>query len=228
MKRALLFGSSGLVGSKLLKLLAESKLFDEIVNVVRKSQRENSNGYREIVVDFNRLFAYSHLFEAEVMFCCLGTTLKKAGSKEHFRQVDLEYVVELSRIAERNKVRKFFVISSINAHPFSSNFYLRTKGEMERLVLASDIPEKILLRPSLIRGKRNEIRLAESFAGYFMKSFQWMFIGRFRKYRPIDAEMIAKCMCAMSMENFGLEIVESDQIFDIATGFLIPTKSLYP
>ncbi|MBU1010760.1 MAG: NAD(P)H-binding protein [Bacteroidetes bacterium] len=221
-KRAIIFGASGLVGSHLLKLLRQSEAFDEVFNFVRKRQFDDEPGYREIVVDFERLASYSYLIKGDSLFCCLGTTIAKAGSKERFAQVDLELPVHLSRIAERNKIHRFIVISSLNAHADSSNFYLRTKGEMERLVMASEIPVKRIIRPSLILGNRNEVRVAEQLAAFFMRALSWAFIGRFRKYKAIKATDIAQAMLNLSCFHYGLEVVESDQLSDIASGRLLP------
>lgn len=221
-KRAIIFGASGLVGSHLLKLLQQSEAFDEVYSFVRKRQFDDAPGYREIIVDFDRLASYSYLIKGDSLFCCLGTTIAKAGSKEHFAQVDLELPVHLSRIAERNKIHRFIVISSMNAHADSSNFYLRTKGEMERLVMASEIPVKRIVRPSLILGNRNEVRVAEKVASFFMRALGWAFIGRFRKYKAIEAADIARAMLSLSCFHYGLEVVESDQLSDIASGRLLP------
>jgi uncharacterized protein YbjT (DUF2867 family) len=212
MKKAILAGASGLVGSSLLQLLLSHKAFDVVVSLVRKPSGLQHEKLKEIVVDFNKINSFSYLMKADVLFCCLGTTMRKAGSKASFVQVDLEYVTELARIAERNRIQKFIVISSVGAHPFSRNFYLRTKGEMERQLMACEIDSKYFVRPGLILGNRKEFRFGEWIASKFSRLFVPLLIQQWRKYRPVSADHIAICMLNLALSEEVSEIIEYDLI----------------
>lgn len=212
MKNALVVGSTGLVGGILLRKLLSHCSFGPVTVLVRKPTEIEHEKLNEHVVDFERIESLGYLIKADVLFCCLGSTIKKAGSKAAFRKVDLEYVSELARIAERNRIRKFIVISSVGAHPFSRNFYLRTKGEMEREVMASEIAQKHFIRPGLILGDRNEFRFGEWLAVRLSPVFRSLLNGRWKKYRPVTAEAIAACMLNLALTDESTEIIEYELI----------------
>jgi uncharacterized protein YbjT (DUF2867 family) len=212
MKNALVVGSSGLVGSSLLKLLLVHQEFSAVLSLVRKPSGIQHEKLKEIVVDFDRINTFSYLMKADILYCCLGTTIRNAGSRSSFAQVDLEYVTELARIAERNRIRSFIVISSVGAHPYSRNFYLRTKGEMERQVMACEIQTKYFIRPGLILGDRKEFRFGEWAAAKMSGLYLPLLIGTWRKYRPVTADKIASCMLNISLSEEITEIIENDLI----------------
>jgi uncharacterized protein YbjT (DUF2867 family) len=145
----------------------------------------------------------------------LGTTIAKAKTKEAFKSVDYNYVVELAKLAERSHCKKFLVISSIGANASSTNFYLRTKGEMENAINSFYIPEIYIFRPSILLGKRNEFRLGE-LVGKFMIQVSGIFLfGKFKRYKGVQSKIVASSMIYFS--KFGtdrLKIIESDKIVD--------------
>ena len=149
------------------------------------------------------------------LFCCLGTTIKKAGSKEEFERIDFHLPVEIARIASKNRVNKFIVISSIGADTKSSGFYLKTKGKMEEMVSLLPFRQVSILRPSLLLGERKEIRRGEEFAKFFTTSMQFIFKGRLRKYKPIHAETVAMAMLRLANMVNAPVVYESDKLEEL-------------
>lgn len=215
-KIAIVFGATGLVGSNLLKQLCESPLYSEVITFSRKSLGFNHPKIKEVFNYFSDLTTIKNSLHGDDLFCCLGTTIKKAGNQENFKKIDFEMPVQLAKMAEENKIKGFFVVSSIGADAKSSNFYLRTKGEMEKEVLDCNIPKIAIARPSILLGNRNEFRLGEEFGKIFMKSFSVLIQGKYRKYRPITAETVAKALILIANDdNSDQDIYESDELEEI-------------
>lgn len=210
---ALLLGSSGLVGSHLLTLLLNSPHYATVHSLVRRPSGRVHEKLEEHVVDFDRLAASADAVRGNDVFCCLGTTIKVAGSQEAFRKVDLTYVVDAAATAQRNGASRFFVVSSIGASTRSSSFYLRVKGEMEETVARIPFASVGILRPSLLLGERKESRIGERIGAVGMKAASIAMVGPLRKLRPIEAADVAAGMLFLSRTNFtGVRICESDEI----------------
>lgn len=215
-KTALVFGSSGLVGSALVQWLESSPAYDRI-RLFLRTPIPHSQGKTEFIpVDFNQLERIAPQIEGDEIFCCLGTTIRKAGSQAAFRKVDAEYPSKIASIARQNGVKGFYVVSSLGASADSGNFYLRTKGEMEQAVLQAQFPEYGIFRPSLLLGSRKEFRFGEKLAQWTMPLFHWMLNGRLRKYRGIRAADVAKAMVIAASMKFDDHVFESDRIAEIA------------
>ncbi|MFP4472045.1 MAG: NAD(P)H-binding protein, partial [Bacteroidales bacterium] len=140
-RKALIFGATGLTGSFLVEQLCDSEVYEEVVSFSRRRISFEHPKLRELISDLKNPEEIKTEITGDDLFCCLGTTIKKAGNKKNFRHVDHDLPVALSKIAEQNKIKRFLVISSIGANSKSSNFYLRTKGEMEDAVLDASIPQ---------------------------------------------------------------------------------------
>lgn len=210
-------GASGLVGHELLLILS---VLDEVksLKVVSRSPLGKIPPHVDnIILNFTTLDAHADLLKADVFVCCLGTTIKKAKSREAFREVDYELVMNFARLAEKCQAKKFLVISAMGADPQSNIFYNRVKGEMERDLRLLKIPQIEIFRPSLILGERKEQRTAEIWAQRMSPYFNRILVGPLQKYRAIKATDIAKAM-AIAILNFqpGIHVYESDQIQFIA------------
>ena len=166
LRKAIVFGATGLVGSHLVKILCENDQYKEVLCFNRHSWKFDHPKYQEITSTLTDLKSVAKHIAGDDLFICLGTTIKKAGSKEKFREIDHKLPLEIARIASRNKMQRLLVVSSVGADPESSNFYLRTKGEMEKDMMILRIPQKAILRPSMLLGKRKELRLAEETGRY--------------------------------------------------------------
>lgn len=206
MKIAIVAGGTGLIGSHCLRRLPAA--YDRVVSLARRPSGQAA----ERVIDFDRIDAEQFDRGADV-FCALGTTIRKAGSQPAFRKVDFEYVVALARRAAECGARQFLVVSSVGADASSSNFYLRTKGEMEQAVSALPFEAVHIFRPSLLLGEREESRPAEKFAMIGFRVAGFLFAGPLRKYRAISAETVAAAMVhAASSSARGVHVHEYDSI----------------
>ncbi|MEO8101319.1 MAG: NAD(P)H-binding protein [Betaproteobacteria bacterium] len=188
---ALIAGASGLTGHEVLKLLLADTRYRQVYALVRTRTLPSHSRLKEIVVDFANL---PPLPPADDVYCCLGTTLRKAGSQAAFREVDRDYVVNLAAAAKRAGTRRFLVVSAIAASPTSAVFYSRVKGEMEAAVEDASYDQLHVLQPSFLLGNRRESRVGEKFAIAATSIIAPLMRGPASKYRPIDAGTLARAM----------------------------------
>lgn len=207
-RTALIAGASGLVGGECLRRLLESDAYAKVIVVTRRSTGAAAKHakLREIVVEFAQLDSVGAELRADHVFCALGTTIRKAGSQERFRQVDFEYPRRLAQLALANGARHYSLVSALGASSKSGVFYSRVKGELEDALRGMGWPSLVLLRPSVIAGDRKESRPLERL-GELMLRFGPA------AYRPVAAERIAAAMVATALrEPAGVTILESRQI----------------
>jgi uncharacterized protein YbjT (DUF2867 family) len=193
-KTAMIAGARGLVGHHLLELLLQDPSYAKVIALSRHQLTVQNSKLEEILVDFDELQTITPSLHVEDVFCSLGTTIKKAGSREAFRKVDFDYVVNVARFGLSLGARGFYVVSSMGANPQSRAFYLRVKGEMEEAVKALGYPSIGIFRPSLIVGRRRESRLGERVALWLAKLISPLLVGPLKKYRPNSAAAIARAM----------------------------------
>lgn len=216
-RSALLVGASGLVGGHCLRLLLENPAYSKIILLVRRSLGIRHPKLDEHVVDFDALEKYSDLLKVNDVFCCLGTTIKKAGSQEAFRKVDFTYPAEIAAIASKNGAEQFLIITALGANPRSSIFYTRVKGEVEEAVQKLPFKAIHIFRPSLLLGERAKRRPGEKIGEPVLKGLEFILVGPLRKYRTIEAAAVAAAMIAVAGKNLqGINIFESDQIQSIS------------
>jgi uncharacterized protein YbjT (DUF2867 family) len=209
MKTALLVGATGLIGSRLLALLKEDAHYERIVVLTRKPI-DVSGRCESLVVDFNRLTEQYKDVHADDVFCCLGTTMQVAGSKEAFRRVDYEYPLEVARLAKLNGAEKYLLVSALGAKKNSSVFYNHVKGEVEEAIGLLNYPAYHIFRPSLLMGNRKEARTGEDAAKTFFKIFGFLVPV---KWKAIDAEKVAKGMLYFAKESSkGVFVHESSEL----------------
>lgn len=214
-KIALIAGASGLVGSYCLDYLLQSDSYEKVICVTRRIIENNSPKLQQVIADTNNLAEKLNRIKADDVYCCIGTTIKKAGSREAFKLVDITYVKILAEKTKFNGATSFAVVSSIGADTGSSNFYLRTKGEMENAVKACAFSKTIILRPSMLLGPRKEFRFGEAIGKIFMKIFSFLFVGKLKRYKAIEAAQVAKALIYLTQKEFvGFKVVENDEILD--------------
>jgi len=215
-KTAVVAGSTGLVGKQLVEILESSREYEAVVALVRKGSNFIHDRVFTVEVDFDHLEKYASDLKAEDVFCCLGTTMKKAGSKENFYKVDYEYPLKLARIAEQNNSDKFNIISATGADSTSAFYYSRVKGDIEKAISELNIPTINIFRPSLLIGNRDEKRKGEEIGAVVAKILNPVLIGRFRKYRAIEALMVARAMLNVNQKPAeGIHIFESNRIQEL-------------
>ena len=197
-KTALIAGASGLTGGYLLNLLLESPEYSSVIAYVRKSSGLTHPKLKEIVVDWETL---QEPVAAEDIFCCLGTTIKKAGSQEAFRRVDYNYPLQLAQLQYRGGSQQFLLVSAMGADAKSSIFYSRVKGELENALQSIGYKSLHIFRPSFIAGPRKESRTGEKIGLAIFSILSPLFIGSLKKYAPIQAEHIARAMLRTAQKN---------------------------
>jgi uncharacterized protein YbjT (DUF2867 family) len=205
-RSALLVGATGLIGSILLQRLLNVSAYRSVTVWARRPLALHGRGLRTATFDFEDL--RFHKVEADDVFCCIGTTMKHARTREVFRHVDHDYPVELARAAARGGAKRLLVVSSLGADPNSRVFYNRVKGEMEVAVAAAGVPATIFFRPTLLRGQRDEFRLGER-VGLVVADLLGPIMG---KYRPIDADVVATAMIKAALKDLPSCVIESDDI----------------
>ena len=216
-KQALIFGATGAVGRELLTLCLTDDRYALVTVIARRAAPLKHRKLRWIEQGFDALdsLAAEDGMENGDAFCCLGTTLKAAGSQASFRRVDFDFVLSAARYAKRSGVRQFLMVSSLGANPGSNNFYLRTKGEIESAVAAEGFANLQVFRPSLLVGKRDEFRLAESVGRWVSFLLTPFFYLGFRNYQPVEIAVLAKALY-LSAEGSGSNeshtVVENAQI----------------
>ncbi|AKD02225.1 oxidoreductase [Pontibacter korlensis] len=217
-RTALIAGASGLVGGHLISLLLKSERYSQIISVGRHELPLIHPKLDQQIVNFDKIKDYAADMVADDVFCCLGTTIKKAGSKENFYKVDHTYVTQLAETTARKGAIQFLVVSAMGADPASFVFYNKVKGEMERDVQQQPFNSIHIFRPSLLLGERDEKRTGEDLAGKLMKPLSGLMVGPLEKYKPVEAEAVAKAMLAAAkQETPGKHIHPSDEIARTAT-----------
>ena len=202
------------MGSELLNLLERETAITEIYVLSRRNIESTSAKVKIHLANLGPPYLSSvqgMVFDA--VFCCLGSTIRAAGSQAAFRKVDLEAVLDLAHFTEGSKSRSFLVISSLGASPRSFSFYSRVKGQMESGVSGLMIPSVSILRPSLLMGHRAESRFGEKVGEGILKMTQGLLRGSFKKYRAIEARRVARALLRLSLHLYpGVKVYESDEI----------------
>jgi uncharacterized protein YbjT (DUF2867 family) len=214
---ALLVGGSGLIGGHCLDLLLGSERYEQVILIGRRPLGRSHPKLREQVVNFDEIAALPETRRATDIFCCLGTTIKVAGSPEAFRRVDYHYPLELAKWGARHGAQQFLLVSALGANAESTIFYNRVKGELEAALAALSFPGLHFFRPSLLLGERQESRPGEKVGQLLMGLLNGLFLGPLRKYRAIPAATVATAMVRVAqMGQGGVNIYESDRIQAIA------------
>ena len=216
-KTALLVGASGLVGGHCLQFLLKEPSYARVTILIRKPLSVIHEKLVQHTVDFNDLTTLGELFETDDVFCCLGTTIRQAGTQEEFRKVDFDYPVKIAALTQHCGANKFLLVSSLGADPQSRIFYNRVKGEVEEAIQKISFKAFHIFRPSLLLGERREHRMGEKVGAFVMTALKNAMIGRLKMYRAIHARDVAKVMVGAAQMNLsGMNIFESQRIQEIA------------
>ena len=215
MKTALVFGSSGLVGSHLLNELINNSNYSKIKIFVRSLSETNDSKIEIIKTDFNNLDKHVEDIKGDECFFCIGTTKKNSPNKFEYRKIELDIPKKIAQIAKSNLVKSFFFVSSGYANPKSSGDYLKFKGLVEEEIKNLNFDKIGIMRPSFLLGKRKVERVGEKFGIIIFKLLTPILIGPFRKMRPIKSEIVAKAMIKLANENIDQNVFESNEIEDL-------------
>lgn len=209
---AAVIGATGAVGSELLKALCADPQFTTVHSLGRHApvfSGSTPDKLRHHRVDFSQLDAATWP-RADVLFCCLGTTIKQAGSQAGFQQVDYDFVVQAAQCARQALTPALMVVSSMGADPASRFFYNRVKGQMEQAVVGLGFQSVGIFRPSLLRATRSEFRAGEQLALHAMKLGDYLLP---KKYRSVQVGAVARAMLKQAKnKSRGVQVIESDRI----------------
>ncbi|OGX86661.1 oxidoreductase [Hymenobacter lapidarius] len=202
-KTALLAGATGLIGSHLLPLLLESERYAKVIVVGRKAVPTVHPKLTQVVTDLDKLEDVRLQLIADDVFCCLGTTMKQAGSKEAFYRVDYLFVVKVAALTAGNFASQFMVVSSLGADAESGVYYSKVKGEMEAAVRQLPFRAVHIFRPSLLLGDRPQPRLGERIGAAVLGVLKPLMRGPLEKYRPVTGATVAAAMLRAAGEDGG-------------------------
>ncbi|MDU0370498.1 NAD-dependent epimerase/dehydratase family protein [Hymenobacter endophyticus] len=212
-KTALIAGASGLVGSHLLSLLLASERYERVIAVGRRPLPVVHPKLEQRLLDFDNLEQHRLQLIADDVFCCLGTTMRQAGSREAFYQVDYLYVVKLAALTAANFAAQLLLVSAMGADARSRIYYNRVKGEMEEAVSQAPFRAIHIFRPSLLLGSRAQPRLGERLGAVVLRVLNPVLRGPLQKYRAVRADTVARAMLrAAEAESSGTRVHLSDTV----------------
>lgn len=201
-RTALIAGATGLVGRALLEQLLADDTYGTVKIIGRTLPAvQSKKSLQFIASDFSDLGTHAAALSADDVFCCLGTTLRKAGSQAAFEKVDYHMVVDLARAAKHAGGRQFLVVSAAGSSIRSPSFYSRVKARMEQAVSEAGFATTHILRPSLLLGARQELRPAERAAQLVSPLLKRVLLGPLKKYRPVSATAVATAMITLAKRD---------------------------
>lgn len=205
MKTALVVGATGLIGGHLTRKIVNDPSYSTVKVLVRKPLDFQHPKMEQIVVDFDKVDA--SLVVADDVFCCLGTTMKQAGSKEAFYKVDFTYPLETAKAALQNGATQFLIVTAMGADAKSMFYYNRVKGEIEKALTELNYSTLLIFHPSLLLGERKDARAGEGFAAVVMRALDFLTP---LKYKAIKGETVANAMLAYAQKGIkGKQIIDS-------------------
>ena len=215
-RHALVAGATGLIGNELLQQLIHGRQYHTISVLSRHEIETNSKRVETIIVNYDKL-TEKDLPKVDDVFCCLGTTMDKAGSKQAFRKVDYDYPLRVAEIARRKGAGQYLLVSAMGADKDSLFFYSQVKGEVEEAVAKVGFDALHIFRPSMLLGERTETRIGEQIGQVVMQGVAPLMVGGLKKYQAIPATTVAEAMVhAAKKELKGVYIFESDKIQKLA------------
>ena len=215
MKTALVFGSSGLVGSHVLEQLINNNNYDKIRIFVRSPPSIINEKVEVIKTNFINQDPIKSYINGDDCFFCIGTTKKNTPNKMEYRRIEHNIPIEIAQIAKKNLVKNFSYVSSGYADSSHSSAYLKNKGEVELFLQNLNFSKLAIMRPSFLLGKRREFRIGETIGSIALKALSPILLGKIKKIRPIKAEMVAKAMIKALNSDNNKKIFESDQIEEL-------------
>ncbi len=196
--KVLLLGATGLIGHHALEGLLSASQISQVIAPTRRTlpatALNNSSKLRNVLIDFDRLDEYPELFDVTTILCCLGTTIKQAGSKEKFRKVDYQYCRDAAELGRAHRAKAFLLVSAIGSSVTSPFFYSRVKGELEQHLRDLEYNQLSIYRPSMLLGEREEFRLGEKIYSKITPLVDPFMRGPLRHYHAIQGKTVAQAM----------------------------------
>ncbi len=218
-RTALVAGATGLVGKELIRTILDDDYYSRIVVLARRDLNIKDNRLEIVVIDdFDFLDDYAHHFAVNHVYCLLGTTMKKAGSKEIFRKIDHDYPLRMAELCrDQATFEHFLLVTSLGANSSSMIFYNKVKGEVEDHITALALKSLKIFRPSLLIGYRDEMRIGEEIGKWVSSFLSFFMIGSHRRLWTIEGKEVAKAMFEIAKTHGdGREAFSSTDIINIA------------
>ncbi|MFT3714131.1 MAG: NAD(P)H-binding protein [Archangium sp.] len=210
--RAIVIGSTGLVGKQLVLQLLEDARFDKVTSFARRASGITHAKLDEQLVDFQKPEAWADKVTGDVLFSALGTTIKQAGTKEKQYEVDYTFQFNTAKAAAKNGVKEYVLVSSASASPSSMVFYSRIKGELERDTEKLGFTCMTYVRPGLLGGDREQPRAGERFAEGVLDVIGWL--PGLTNVKTIQGKTVAKAMIsAWNQHTPGVTVLHNKQLF---------------
>ena len=217
MKTAVLFGSSGLIGSNLLDNLINNNTYNKIKIFVRKLPSIDNSKVEVINTDFLDLDTLKEKLTGDDCFFCIGTTHKDTPDKNEYRRIEYDLPVQLAKIAKINSISNFIYVSSIGANPKALSTYLKNKGQVEEELKKIGFSNLSIIQPSFLVGKRKDFRIVEVLGIPVMKFLSVFFFGRFKKYTPIKVEIVVNAMIKLASGNNSEQTYLSERLQELGS-----------
>lgn len=213
LRTAFVVGATGFVGQLLVKQLCEDAAYAKIITFSRHNLTYTHPKLEQQIASFESLNE-TNLVGVDDVFCCLGTTIKKAGSQDAFKKVDYHYPMQVATLVKQLNIEHFILISAMGANANSRTFYMKTKGQLEDSLKSLQLNRLSIIRPSLLIGERDEFRLGEKAGEWAFKLFSPLLRGSLRKMRPVTGDTVALAMknCALSPKITAIQIYESHEL----------------
>ncbi len=203
---ALIAGATGLTGSALLELLLKDPHYSQVIALTRKPLNRTESKLKNLVVNFDQLREVASDLKADDVFCCLGTTIKQAGSQAAFRKVDFDYPLLLAQVTREQGAQQFLIITALGSDKSSSIFYNRVKGEVEEAISKVGFPNYHIFQPSMLLGERTDDRAGESTGKWVMSVLDFLIP---KKYKAIEGIRVARGMLQVAKQNVPGSIIHS-------------------
>jgi uncharacterized protein YbjT (DUF2867 family) len=217
MKRVLVAGATGLIGSELIKLLLVNPHIGQVVAISRSQFKSHHPKLKHLIISFEELEKIVDEFYGDSIFCCLGSTIKKTPDLQDYKRVDHDYPIKLAELSQQCDVSQFHLVSALGANPQSRQFYLRMKGETEQAIKKIFNKSLHIYQPALLTGNRLEERRFEKTFIFMMKVLNPFLVGGLKKYRSIKAATVAKAMINQTFKNLnGVHTYPSNIIKQLA------------
>ncbi|QDP01060.1 NAD(P)H-binding protein [Thalassotalea sp. PS06] len=216
MKTALVLGATGLTGSICIDNLLDDERYQSVIAISRSPLPKSHAKLTRVELNDEQLQSIYQQFDIDEVYCCLGTTIKKAGSQQAFKAIDKDLVVKIAKFAHQANVSNFAVISALGANEKAMSFYNRVKGEMEQALMNIGLEYLVIMRPSLILGSRQESRTGEDFAKSLYRFLAPAVDRLCPAYQPVEATDIVRSMIdALNQpQKSGIEIIENKDIIN--------------
>lgn len=211
---ALVLGGTGLVGNLLVQELSKTEQYERVFLISRKNLNSMPEKISIISIkDSDEILSLKLQLHDPVFFCCVGSTIKKSKTRDAFRKIDYQAVVDFAELAKQHNALQFSLVSAKGSDPKSSFLYNQTKGEAEAAVLNMNLKSVTIFRPGLLLGNRSEFRFFEALAVGIAKKLETVFSPNKMKSFVTSAQALAKSMVDDSLvRKSGNKLVDSSEI----------------